>query len=174
LSSDDFDFGAGNKEAAECLKELKRYIRFVNKFRDEMYEEAGLPIPESYNEAYDKVLQILYEEIEILSDPNTTTKRPHVEAPMINPHMAPILRFEREQLKQIRIKIRRDLGFDPANDEEEGEERSSPPKPWYKRVWNKLSKGFNSADIIIDSLQNSLPGLSFVGEFKKQLQNLLP
>jgi hypothetical protein len=36
-----------------------------------------------------------------------------------------------------------------------------------------LKKGFKAADIIIDSL-SSVPGLSFVGEFKKQLENLIP
>jgi hypothetical protein len=42
-----------------------------------------------------------------------------------------------------------------------------------RRFWNWISRGFNSADIIIDSLQSYVPGLSFVGEFKKQLGNLL-
>ena len=80
MSSDvhDFDFGAGagNEEGAECLKEVKRFFKLINKLKEGIYEEAELPIPGSYDKAYEKVLYILYNVIVFLSDP--TTKEPHV------------------------------------------------------------------------------------------------
>ena len=99
-----------------------------------------------------------------------------LHTPIINPHVASTLRFEREQLKQIRIQIRQEAGLSSAKEIEEEEEDENIPssKKWYQKIWNWLPKGFKSADIIIGSLQNSVPGLSFVGEFKQQLENLLP
>jgi hypothetical protein len=61
-----------------------------------------------------------------------------------------ILNFETDILRRIIDKVR-DRGHDFLK--------------WVK-------KGFKAADIIIDSL-SSIPGFSFVGEFKKQLENLL-
>ena len=52
--------------------------------------------------------------------------------------------------------------------------KSPTGETWSKRLSNKLSKAFTSADIIIGSLEKFVPGLSFIGEFLKQTKNWIP
>ena len=118
----DFDFGAGNKEAAECLKEIKNFFVLFNKLKPEIYpyDDYGGPPTESYDMAYKKVKEILDDVAIFLWNP--TTKKSHVGAPVINPHVAPILKYEREQLKQIRTEIRKEAGLRRSTEDEEKDE----------------------------------------------------
>ena len=167
----DYKAGDGNIEAADCLHELKRYFELVNELKNKarIYQQDELPKGQYYSEAYSTVVDTLDHLATFLSD---SANRPHIAAPIINPNVATILRYERNQLKHIMTRIREEAELPPTEGVDEKDSSSS--KPWYRKIWKWLPKGFNSADIIINSLQNSVPGLSFVGEFKKQLQNLLP
>jgi hypothetical protein len=98
-----------------------------------------------------------------------STGRPHVGAPVINPQMTPIIKSEDDILKKL---------IDEVEDAEraynQGRQPPSDSESWWEKFRYKLSKAFNSADIIIHSLERFVPGLSFVGELLKQTKNWMP
>lgn len=101
-----------------------------------------------------------------LSDSNG---QPHVGAPIINPQVTPIIKPEEDMFKKLMAEI-----DDAKRALDQVREPLSDSESWPKRLWNMLSKAFNSADIIIGSLEKFVPGLSFVGELLKQTKNWIP
>jgi hypothetical protein len=159
------DVGASNRQAAECLRTVAEFLTLVDglKVEGQSIFEFGSQPPPSYTGALTRAKQILNDGATFLSD---TTGRPHFGAPIITPSAEPILTYENDQLKRNSSQITE------ANSAiSQGPPNEKPTR--LQRVWKWISRGFKSADIIIGSLKPYVPGLSFVGEFKKQLENLL-
>lgn len=157
-----------NKAASECLYTLEKFLKQFDGLRinqQKIINLGGEP-PASYATAFEKAKSILLDLAIFLSD---SSGRPHVGAPVISPQMTPIIKSEDDILKKL---------IDELEDAEralnQGREQSSESESWRQRFWNKLSKAFNSADIIIHSLEKFVPGLSFVGELLKQTKNWMP
>jgi hypothetical protein len=159
MSSD--DIYAADRAAADCLRTIERFLAMVDELRidGERVIDFGSEPPPSYTGALQWTRDTLNNEADSLSN--------HVGAPRINSYYESTLRYEKEQLDR-NMKKTLDAHYElrDANQEE---------KPGrLRRFWKWLKRGFNSADIIIDSLDKYVPGLSFVGEFKKQVDNLTP
>ena len=170
------DTGSANPEAADCLRAISRFLTLVDELRTVEQERMqriidfdGEP-PSSYSAALEKVKTILENLATFLSD--SAGQPPHIGAPVINPHAKDILRYEKEQLDQIIARI------EGAASPRENEGTKEKPN-WFRKIIDHpkikkwLPKGFNSANIILDSMA-FVPGISFVSEFKKQIENLLP
>ena len=156
------DVGASNRQAAECLRMIERFVDEL-RIDGQMIFDFGSEPPFTYTAARDRAKQILNDGASFLSN---TTDEPHFGAPIINPYVEPILKYEKDQLERIVNKI-----GEAHSTINVGDPNDKPGR--LRRFWNWISRGFNSADTIIDSLKSHVPGLSFVGEFEKQLGNLL-
>jgi hypothetical protein len=150
---------SADRAAAECLRTISRFLTWIDEVRidGERVLDFGSEPPSSYTAALKRTKDILSNGANSLSD--------HVGAPIINPYYEPILKYEKEQLERHIRKTEED--YDQL--------RNATPekKPGF---WGKFKNGFkkvfNSADVILDSLESYVPGLKFATEFKKQLESL--
>ena len=150
---------SADRAAAECLRTISRFLTWIDEVRidGERVLDFGSEPPPSYTAALERTKDILSNGANSLSD--------HVGAPIINPYYEPILKYEKEQLERHIRKTEED--YDQL--------RNATPeeKPgFWGRLKNGFKKVFNSADVILDSLESYVPGLKFATEFKKQLESL--
>lgn len=155
------DIYAADRAAADCLRAIDRFLAMVDELKvdGERVIDFGSKPPPSYTGALQNVRDTLINEANSLSN--------HIGAPRINSYFEPTLKYEKEQLNRITDRTQQ------AHSELINASEEEKPSRW-RRFWKWLKRGFNSADIIIDSLDKYVPGLSFVGEFKKQVDNLTP
>ena len=141
------------QEAIGCLRAVERLLTVIDELRIDGRRIIDEPST-SYAFAFMQVKQILQDVSTYLDNGSFRFPRPN-DKTITDQQMAAIFRYEKEQLNAIIDLI----------------ERAANVSMEKAQHWSK--KGFNSADIILDSLAFIL-GVKFVREFKKQIENLLP
>jgi hypothetical protein len=137
-----------NEEAAGCLEAVKRLITVIDGLRIDGRRIIDEPST-SYAFALMQVKQILTDASELLRS-NRITVQDVTDAGAAN-----IFKYERDQLNAIIDWI------------------EHTPAISMEKAQHSSKKGLNSAYIIIDSL-DFVPGIKFVKEFMRQIENLLP
>ena len=141
------DVGGANRAAADCLYTLEKFLKQFDGLRinqQKIINLGGQP-PASYTAAFERAKSILIQLAVFLSD---STGQPHVGAPIINPHMTLIIKSEDDILKKLMEEI-----DDAQRALNQRRNKSPTGETWSKRLSNKLSKAFTSADIIIGQLR---------------------
>jgi hypothetical protein len=146
VSSD--DQAAANREAANSGRTLKDFFKLVDTLRTLLIDRDFDAFPPSYDAAFRAVNETL----------DTFISDAEAGRVTLPPGSGPILKFENDMLKKI-------------TDNVKGTRGTPKRSKWFFK-WFK--KGCKAADIIIRSLEKNVPGLSFVGEFKDQIDNVTP